>query len=93
MVEFVMSLQLSPVKLPENLLCLGLQSFVSILFQSDSCSVKNIYIILIVVGTLNLINIICILIIPTRNCRSHCFWNASISMVSFNQELTFYLVI
>ena len=92
MVDFVMSLQLSPVKLPKNLLCFGLQSFVSILFQSDS-SVKNIYIILIVVGTLNLINIIWIVIIPARNCRSHCFWNAFISMVSFNQELTFYLVI
>ena len=43
MVDFVMSLQLSPVKLPKNLLCFGLQSFVSILFQSDNCSVNLIY--------------------------------------------------
>lgn len=66
----------------------------SFIFFSWDATVKNIFIVFfwIVVGTLNLINVIFILIIPAKNGRSHCLWNASLSMASFNHELIFYPV-
>ena len=47
----------------------------------------------IVVGTLKLMNAICVSVISVKTGRSHCLCNASFSLFFFNLEETFYLVI